>query len=62
MLLIIARQIQIPMGPDHGFEHSIEAGNENYPGYFLVGRSKGLAELRGLEQDIAFQLKLPKEQ
>lgn len=62
MLLMNRRQIQIHMRPDHGFEYSLEAGNEHYPGYSLVGRSKGLAELRGLEQDIAFQLKLPKEQ
>ncbi len=58
LLLMNRRQIQIPMRPDHGFEHSLEAGNEHYPGYSLVGRLKGLAELRGLEQGISFQLKL----
>lgn len=62
VLLMNRRQIQIPMRPDHGFEHSIEAGNEHYPGYSLVGRLKGLAELRGLEQGISHQLKLSQRQ
>lgn len=50
------RGISIPMRPDHGFLHSIEEGKEQYPGYSLIGRLKGLAELRGLEQGIIHNL------
>lgn len=58
LLLMNRRKTSIPMRPDHGFEHSIEEGNEHYPGYSLIGRLKGLAELRGLEQGIASQIKI----
>jgi len=44
-----ARQLSLPMRPDHGFLHSMEAGVKHYAGYSLIGRLKGLAELRGLE-------------
>lgn len=50
--LMEARGLRIPMRPDHGFLHSCEAGSRHYPGYSLVGRLKGLAELRGLEQGL----------
>ena len=50
------RNISLPMRPDHGFLHSIEGDKEQYPGYSLIGRLKGLAELRGLQQGIAFKL------
>ncbi len=55
--LMQERQISLPMRPDHGFLHSIEEGKEQYPGYSLVGRLKGLAELRGLELGIIHALK-----
>lgn len=45
----------IPMRPDHGFLHSIE-GKELYPGYSLIGRLKGLAEITGLELGINYKL------
>lgn len=51
------RRISLPMRPDHGFLHSIE-GKELYPGYSLIGRLKGLAELSGLELGISFNLKI----
>ena len=45
---------RIPMRPDHGFLFDLEAGSRNYPGYSLIGRLKGLAELRGLEQGLLY--------
>ena len=57
ILLMQHQNIDIPMRPDHGFLHSLEEGKEQYPGYSLVGRLKGLAELRGLEMGIRYQLK-----
>lgn len=57
ILLMQQRNVDIPMRPDHGFLHSIEEGKELYPGYSLVGRLKGLAEIRGLEIGIRYKLK-----
>lgn len=56
ILLMQKRNIDLPLRPDHGFLHSIEEGKEQYPGYSLVGRLKGLAELRGLEMGIRYKL------
>ena len=42
----------LPMRPDHGVEILDDSKRENPPGYPLVGRMKGLAELRGLEQGL----------
>jgi mannonate dehydratase len=54
--LMQKRNLSLPMRPDHGFLHSIEDGKEQYPGYSLVGRLKGLAELRGLEMGISYKM------
>lgn len=56
LLLMNKRQISLPMRPDHGFLHSLEEGKEQYPGYSLIGRMKGLAELRGLEIGLKYKL------
>lgn len=47
------RKKSLPMRPDHGFLHSIEE-KELYPGYSLIGRLKGLAEITGLELGLSW--------
>lgn len=39
---------QIPMRPDHGQELLTDLGGHSTPGYPLIGRMRGLAELRGI--------------
>ena len=56
LLLMNKRKVSLPMRPDHGFLHSLEEGKEQYPGYSLIGRMKGLAELRGLEIGLKYKL------
>lgn len=44
---------RIPMRPDHGHELLDDIGRPTHPGYPVIGRLKGLAELRGVMRAIS---------
>ncbi len=53
------KDIKIPVRPDHGQLMLFEKEKEGiYPGYSLLGRMKGLAEIKGLELGISKSLNL----
>ncbi|TPJ49570.1 mannonate dehydratase [Mesorhizobium sp. B2-6-4] len=53
------RDWRIPMRPDHGHELLDDVGKLTHPGYPMIGRLKGLAELRGVMMAVAALERLP---
>jgi mannonate dehydratase len=53
-LAVGRNDVAIPLRPDHGHVllNDIAKENEFYPGYSLIGRALGLAELSGLEHGV----------
>jgi mannonate dehydratase len=50
---------RIPFRPDHGHELLDDAGRKTHPGYPLIGRLRGLAEIRGVMTAVAALKGLP---
>ena len=50
---------RIPFRPDHGHELLDDIGRGTHPGYPLIGRLKGLAEIRGVMTALAHTGGLP---
>jgi mannonate dehydratase len=50
---------RLPFRPDHGHELLDDANRKTHPGYPLIGRLRGLAELRGVMTALAAVHRLP---
>lgn len=49
--------VRIPFRPDHGHEMLQDMGQPHIAGYSLLGRMRGLSELRGLEEGVRVMMK-----
>ena len=50
---------RLPFRPDHGHEMLDDVGKATHPGYPLIGRMRGLAEIRGVMAALAHEHGLP---
>ena len=50
---------EIPMRSDHGHLLATDCERESFPGYSMIGRLKGLAELRGLIHGLEYTMRHP---
>jgi mannonate dehydratase len=53
------KEWRIPFRPDHGHELADDIGRATHPGYPLIGRLRGLAEIRGVMMALAQTDNLP---